>query len=74
MDLSFSIKPCRGRRSAGDWILQLSSVNYCMGEVLMTQLPHVLKRVRLNLARSKELPSGSDKHGYENKGTPDARQ
>jgi hypothetical protein len=54
--------------------LQLLSVNYSMGEVLMTQLPHVLKRVRLNLARSKELPSGSDKHGYENKGTPDARQ
>ncbi|HET9817211.1 MAG TPA: hypothetical protein VFQ33_15745 [Xanthobacteraceae bacterium] len=26
----------------------------------MTQLPHVLKRIRLNLARSKEFPSGSD--------------
>jgi hypothetical protein len=31
----------------------------------MTQLPHVLKRIRLNLARSKEFPSGSDPHGYE---------
>jgi hypothetical protein len=31
----------------------------------MTQLPHVLKRIRLNLARSKEFPFGSDKHGYE---------
>jgi hypothetical protein len=31
----------------------------------MTQLPHVLKRIRLNLARSKEFPLGSEKHGYE---------
>jgi len=31
----------------------------------MTQLPHVLKRIRLNLARSKEFPVGSDQHGYE---------
>ncbi|HVY59686.1 MAG TPA: hypothetical protein VHA77_17680 [Xanthobacteraceae bacterium] len=31
----------------------------------MTQLPHVLKRIRLNLARSKEYPSGSERHGYE---------
>jgi hypothetical protein len=31
----------------------------------MTQLPHVLKRIRLNLARSKEFPSGSSRHGYE---------
>jgi hypothetical protein len=31
----------------------------------MTQLPHVLKRIRLNLARSKEFPLGSDQHGYE---------
>jgi hypothetical protein len=31
----------------------------------MTQLPHVLKRIRLNLARSKEFPLGSDRHGYE---------
>src|SRR5205807_6172948 len=34
-------------------------------ETVMTQLPHVLKRIRLNLARSKEFPSGSDEHGYE---------
>ena len=31
----------------------------------MTQLPHLLKRIRLNLARSKEFPQGSGKHGYE---------
>ena len=31
----------------------------------MTQLPHVLKRIRLNLARSKEYPAGSARHGYE---------
>lgn len=28
-------------------------------------LPHVLKRIRLNLARSKEFPLGSVRHGYE---------
>ncbi len=28
-------------------------------------LPHELKRIRLNLARSKEFPTGSVKHGYE---------
>jgi hypothetical protein len=33
-------------------------------EPVMTQLPHVLKRIRLNLARSKEFPC-SDKRGYE---------
>jgi hypothetical protein len=31
----------------------------------MTMLPHVLKRIRLNLARSKEFPTGSARHGYE---------
>jgi hypothetical protein len=28
-------------------------------------LPHTLKRIRLNLARSKEFPSGSRRYGYE---------
>jgi len=28
-------------------------------------LPHVLKRIRLELARSKQFPSGSARHGYE---------
>jgi hypothetical protein len=28
-------------------------------------LPHVLKRIRLELARSKEFPTGSARHGYE---------
>src|SRR5215468_5537912 len=28
-------------------------------------LPHAFKRIRLNLARSKEFPSGSSRHGYE---------
>ncbi|HMK80518.1 MAG TPA: hypothetical protein VK438_12760 [Xanthobacteraceae bacterium] len=31
----------------------------------MSQLPHVLKRIRLNLARSKAFPAGSARHGYE---------
>jgi hypothetical protein len=31
----------------------------------MTTLPHVLKRIRLNLARSKQFPTGSTRHGYE---------
>jgi hypothetical protein len=31
----------------------------------MTTLPHALKRIRLNLARSKEFPTGSARHGYE---------
>jgi hypothetical protein len=31
----------------------------------MTQLPHEFKRIRLNLARSREFPSGSTDHGYE---------
>jgi hypothetical protein len=31
----------------------------------MTPLPHVLKRIRLNMARSKAFPSGSERHGYE---------
>lgn len=31
----------------------------------MTTLPHVFKRIRLNLARSKDFPSGSPRHGYE---------
>jgi hypothetical protein len=28
-------------------------------------LPHVLKRIRLNLARSTDFPNGSTHHGYE---------
>ncbi|KAB2885069.1 MAG: hypothetical protein K8H87_01960 [Pseudorhodoplanes sp.] len=31
----------------------------------MTSLPHQFKRIRLNLARSKEFPNGSAQHGYE---------
>ncbi len=31
----------------------------------MTALPHTFKRIRLNLARSKEYPQGSERHGYE---------
>ncbi len=31
----------------------------------MTQLPHAFKRLRLELARSKEFPNGSANHGYE---------
>lgn len=31
----------------------------------MSRLPHELKRIRLNLARSKQFPGGSSRHGYE---------
>jgi hypothetical protein len=31
----------------------------------MTKLSAAFKRIRLNLARSKEFPSGSTRHGYE---------
>jgi hypothetical protein len=31
----------------------------------MTKRPDNLKRIRLELARSKELPEGSATHGYE---------
>ena len=31
----------------------------------MTTLPHTFKRIRLNLARSKEFPQGSTRHGYD---------
>jgi hypothetical protein len=31
----------------------------------VTTLPHTFKRIRLNLARSKDFPQGSSKHGYE---------
>ena len=31
----------------------------------MSKLPHEFKRIRLNLARSKEFPQGSARHGYE---------
>jgi hypothetical protein len=31
----------------------------------VTTLPHRFKRIRLNLARSKEFPQGSERHGYE---------
>ncbi len=39
----------------------------------MTTLPHTFKRIRLNLARSKEFPQGSDKRGYEFVAPLDAR-
>ena len=31
----------------------------------MTTLPHNFKRIRLNLARSRDFPQGSPRHGYE---------
>src|SRR6266849_9828722 len=34
-------------------------------EIVKTRLPPPFKRIRLNLARSKEFPSGSARHGYE---------
>ena len=35
------------------------------GDPAVTTLPHTFKRIRLNLARSKEFPQGSARHGYE---------
>jgi hypothetical protein len=35
------------------------------GDQTVTTLPHTFKRIRLNLARSKEFPQGSPRHGYE---------
>ena len=34
-------------------------------ESAVTTLPHTFKRIRLNLARSKDFPQGSSRHGYE---------
>jgi hypothetical protein len=34
-------------------------------EVAVTTLPHTFKRIRLNLARTKDFPQGSARHGYE---------
>ncbi len=39
----------------------------------MTTLPHTFKRIRLNLARSKDFPQGSERHGYEFVAPLDAR-
>jgi len=36
-----------------------------MNKPVMTQLPHTFKRIRLELARSKEFPAGSASRGYE---------
>jgi len=36
-----------------------------MNKTVMTQLPHTFKRIRLELARSKDFPAGSKTHGYE---------
>jgi len=36
-----------------------------MNKPVMSQLPHAFKRIRLELARSKEFPAGSTSHGYE---------
>jgi hypothetical protein len=41
------------------------SVQRTMEAKPMTSLPHTFKRIRLNLARSKEFPEGSDRRGYE---------
>jgi hypothetical protein len=37
----------------------------CSVEGIPMNLPHNFKRIRLNLARSKEYPNGSTRHGYE---------
>jgi hypothetical protein len=42
-------------------------------EGTLTTLPHAFKRIRLNLARSREFPAGSVRHGYEFVAPLDAR-
>src|SRR6266699_3007669 len=46
-------------------LIGLEAPENSRGGPSMTQLPHALKRIRLNLARSKEFPQGSARHGYE---------
>jgi hypothetical protein len=36
-----------------------------MNKPITTQLPHTFKRIRLEIARSRDFPSGSAQHGYE---------
>lgn len=36
-----------------------------MNKPVVSQLPHAFKRIRLELARSKDFPAGSTNHGYE---------
>jgi hypothetical protein len=38
-------------------------MKFVMEDIVMA-LPHAFKRIRLNLARSKEFPAGSAQHGY----------
>jgi hypothetical protein len=35
------------------------------GGIAVARIPHQFKRIRLNLARSKDFPQGSPRHGYE---------
>jgi hypothetical protein len=39
--------------------------SHVQGGQAVGALPHSFKRIRLNLARSKEFPQGSRRHGYE---------
>jgi len=45
--------------------LVVAKASLIEGRGVMTQLPHAFKRIRLELARSKEFPNGSANHGYE---------
>src|SRR5262249_32433592 len=41
----------------------MGTIDLCRGKPM--PLPHDFKRIKLNLARSKEFPNGSFRHGYE---------
>src|SRR5215475_3351578 len=41
----------------------MGTIDLCRGRPM--PLPHDFKRIRLDLARSKEFPNGSFRHGYE---------
>jgi hypothetical protein len=50
---------------AGSDNLESTEVAFAAQRSSPMPLPHVLKRIRLELARSKEFPLGSANHGYE---------
>src|SRR5262245_42505775 len=50
---------------AGSLKMARHQAERCIGGFGPMTLPHELKRIRLNLARSKEFPAGSARHGYE---------
>jgi hypothetical protein len=45
--------------------IDVAGYRMCDVEGALTTLPHTFKRIRPNLARSKQFPAGSARHGYE---------